>query len=66
MKNSTKLGSSPLKLSERMYEINAQISCLWIAKQDSMPIDVIMKLNKEIGDWIKEVRMMEDKNTEMC
>jgi hypothetical protein len=57
---------STLKLSERMYEINAQISCLWIAKQDSMPIDVLMKLNKEIGEWIKEVRDMEDKHTEKC
>jgi hypothetical protein len=48
-----------LLLSERMYSINAQISCLWIAKQESMPIDVLMKLNKEIGEWIKQARELE-------
>ena len=55
MKNSTKL------LSDRMYSINANLSLLIALYQNEYVItkDNLIDLNKNISEWIREVRVLE-------
>jgi cell division protein FtsL len=66
MKNSTKLGTT-LKLSDRMYSINANLSLLIALYQSKYVVTQknLIDLNKKIGEWIKEVRELED-NIQDC
>ena len=51
------------KLSEKMYNINAKLSAfVHIQKIESKEEAerLLMRINREIGEWIKEVREMED------
>ena len=45
-----------IKLSDKMYSYNANLSLYIALKND----DILMKLNKVIGEWIKEARELED------
>jgi len=55
MRNSTKL------LSDRMYSINANLSLLIALYQNKYVItkDNLIDLNKNISEWIREVRVLE-------
>jgi hypothetical protein len=55
MRNSTKL------LSDRMYSINANLSLLIALYQNEYVItkDNLIDLNKNISEWIREVRVLE-------
>ena len=55
MRNSTKL------LSDRMYSINANLSLLIALYQNGYVVtkDNLIDLNKNISEWIREVRVLE-------
>ena len=55
-----------LKLADDMYQINRQISLTYIAFAKERTLEdmkyAIKILNREIGDWIKELRTLAEED----
>lgn len=49
-----------MKTSDKLYNLNADISLLYIAKQKSMEPYQVMLLNEKLGEIIEEIRQLED------
>jgi len=49
-----------MKTSEKLYNLNATISALFIATQSPMPLNFVEKLNLKLGEIIKEIRILEE------
>lgn len=54
-----------LKLDEKMYGLNRQISMKWIGLKQKPTEQEISFLNRKIGEWIKDFRLFEEKIKEM-
>ena len=50
-----------MKTSEKLYNINANISLHCVALKHPLSYDEICELNRALGDIIKEIRELEDK-----
>ena len=50
-----------MKTSEKLYNINAEISLRYIATKKKPTREVMMQINDALGDIIKEVRELEEK-----
>ena len=50
-----------MKTSDKLYNINRQISLRWIGLNEKPNMDEIMKLNEILGEVIKEIRDFYDK-----
>ena len=48
-----------MKTSEKLYNLNATISVVFIATQSPMPLNWIKRLNLKLGKIIKEIRILE-------
>jgi len=50
-----------MKTSEKLYNINAEISLRYIGLKKKPTQQVMIQLNQALGEIIKEVRDLEDK-----
>ena len=48
-----------MKTSEKLYNINAEISIRYIATKKKPTKEVMMQINEALGEIIKEVRALE-------
>ena len=53
-----------MKISDKLYGLNASISALYISQKKSMRYSEVLVLNKKLGEIIKEVRNLEESLSE--